>query len=227
MKIDIHTHCIEGNIKVNDIIRILKNYSLDGICITEHSPYYRNNNFWSGIVKLNEEINYYGFFSLIGIEVLTEVGEFLVFGNITEDDIYVPSSFGFGLAEFFEKFKKDDNAIIWAHPARKNIGLDNRLKDFILNNVDGVEIFNGNHQRYCIGYDISAQNILDGFQNKIAKCGGSDAHSILNIGDCYTEFEERIKNMQDFIKCIKGKKVKGNFHSKIEDTDYKDIYSIL
>lgn len=227
MKIDIHTHCIEGNIKTEDIIKVLKNYSLDGISITEHSPYYKDNNLWNRIVKLNKEINSTSFLSLIGIEILTEVGEFLVFGNITEEDIYIPSSFGFSLTEFFEKFRKDNYAIIWSHPTRKNIGLDNKLKDFILNNIDGIEVFNGNHQRYSVDYDMSAQNILDNSHYEIAKCGGSDAHSILNIGDCYTEFEGKIKDVQDFIKCIKERKVKPKFHDKIKDQDYKEIYSIL
>lgn len=227
MRIDIHTHCIEGNMKPEDIIKVLKNYQLDGICITEHSPYYRNSNLWQRIVKMNEIINSYGFFSLIGVEVLTEAGEFLVFGDIGEEDIYLPSYFGFGLIDFFKKFKNDNNVIIWAHPARKNIGLDNKLKELILSNIDGIEVFNGNHQRYCIGYDISAQNILNGFCDKIAKCGGSDAHSILNISDCYTEFEGKIKDRDDFINAIKENKVKGNFHEKVKDTEYVEVYNIL
>lgn len=228
MKIDIHTHCVEGNIKAKDIVKVLKNYSLDGICITEHTVYYKNNPLWNKAFEIIDEINNSGeFLALLGIEILTEAGEFLVFGDTSEEDIYVPSKYGWSTSSFFEKFRKENNVIIWAHPARKNIGLDDKLKNLILSNVDGIEMFNGNHQRYRKDYDEKVRNILHGFHGRIAKCGGSDAHSILNIGDCYTEFNNRIAGIEDFIKSIKQKEVKGNFHPKIEDNDYKEIQGIL
>lgn len=216
MKIDIHTHCIEGNIAVEDILKILKKYSLEGIGITEHTVYYRENQLWNKVFKIVEEINSTGeFLAIPGLEVLTESGEFLIFGDISEEDIYIPTRYGWNIYYFFEKFRKENNVIIWAHPARKNIGLDEELRNLILNNIDGIEIFNGHHQRYRKECDESIKNILNGFEEKIAKCAGSDAHSILTIGDCYTEFENKIKDLESFVKSIKEKKVKGVIHKKV------------
>jgi histidinol phosphatase-like PHP family hydrolase len=218
MKIDIHTHCIEGNIKVEEILKVLKKYSIDGICITEHTVYYKNNPLWGKISKMVDEINKTGcFLAIPGLEILTEFGEFLVFGDISEKDIYVPSKYGWDISSFFENFKREENVIIWAHPARKNIGLDEKLKNIILKNIDGIEIFNGNHQRYRKEYDEKVENILNGFQKEFAKCGGSDAHSIITLGDCYTEFEEKIRNVEEFVNSLKQKKVRAFTHPKIKE----------
>lgn len=209
MKIDIHTHCWEGVMRTEDIVNQIKKKNLSGICITEHSFYHRGGKIWEEVERLAKEIHQKdGIFAVQGIEVYTDLADFLIFGEMDKECFKNPKrDYGWKLKDIFNDFKREEIAIIWAHPFRRKIGMNEDIKRYILENVDGIEVLNGNHQKYFQHYDDLAKDMALSLGEKVALLGGSDAHHFEDIGNCYTLFLNEIKDEKDLVREIKERRV--------------------
>lgn len=199
--IDMHTHTRYGSqcayMDPEDLIMRAKALGLDGVCITEH------NQLWSpeALEKLRRE---HQFLVLGGVEVTTDAGEVLAFGlkgRLVE--IYAA-------ADLRQAVEEEGGVIVAAHPFRGYLSLADRDLDGppsleeaslrpLFRYVDAIEVYNGmtSYRETEFTAQVASHLGLKG-------TGGSDAHSIMGVGNCATDFENKIENEADLIREIKG-----------------------
>lgn len=188
MIIDLHTHTTPlspcSYLTPEELIQRAKESGLDGICLTEHDKV------WSAetVARLGEE---HDFLVLRGMEVTTNTGHVLVFGL----DEY--SKELANVRRLREVVNSVGGAMILAHPARHRL-IDITHEDFPTM-FDAIEILNGGDSAWGTA---SAQNTADRLGLK--GTGGSDSHSLREIGLRATEFPGIIRDEKDLIEALKG-----------------------
>lgn len=188
MIFDLHIHeaghSADSKLNIEDLIRDAKAVGLDGVCITDHDDL--------GLRPLAEKLSIeHNMTIIVGVEIYTTDGDLLCYG-IDE----MPSE-RMSAKETIEYVHQRGGVCIAAHPYRHN---NRGIKDLISElDLDAVEAFNGRTDLK------SNQKAL-----KLAKLkglpvtGSSDAHSIGEIGNYATEFEQNIMCEADFITAIKS-----------------------
>lgn len=209
MKIDLHNHTSFGSscsyMEPDQLIHSAKAAGLDGVCITEH------NQFWSPEATLRLQ-DKHDFLVISGAEVSTDYGEILVFGMYRS----VVNVFS---AEALKQMVDDAGGVmVLAHPFRSEQSVVSAYFQEIENKpangsrqlqevcerpvyplLDGIEVFNGRSGFSETDFAAEVAHHLN-----LGGTGGSDSHGSLAVGSCYTEFENEIRNEQDFIAEIKG-----------------------
>lgn len=201
MIIDLHLHTSEfstcSNVSFKEIISEASRKGLDGICITDHD---------NMLVKkiLDENISS-DLLVIVGIEVLTEEGDILVFGvsDLPKEKISV--------LELVNLVSEKGGVSIAAHPFRNNNrGIKDLIKD--LENLDIIEGFNGNT---CFANNLEAVKRASLVNKPII--GASDAHNIRQVGCFATFFSNPINNESDLIKeLLKGNVRPVFYNEKLE-----------
>jgi len=184
--IDLHTHTRVHSacsaLTPDALVRAAKARGLDGVCITEHDA------LWpiTDIEHLARELD---FIVLRGIEVTTEVGHALVYG--------VPSF----LAEMaslatLHRVVRDEGALMFlAHPGRSYGAPPGDLSAYF----DSVEAQNGTEGML---QNDNAAVLASSFP--LPGIGGSDSHSVREVGVCATDFSIRITDEATFIAALKS-----------------------
>jgi len=173
MKFDIHIHTSysDGAGSPEDVIKQAKKIGLDGIEITDHDNF---NGFF--IAKKYGSEN----FKIIpGVEITSLEGHILCLDATPAVEPLTPA------VEVIEKIHASGGIAIAAHPYdvfRGGVGdLIRKLK------FDGIEVKNGRTI-------MSSKNVEDikriADEMHITKTGGSDAHSLLEIGNIQLEVNE-------------------------------------
>jgi len=183
MRIDMHIHtrfspC--SKIRVRQIPRKIQETCIDGVCITDHNT--------TASRSLLKDISHVSGLSIIvGLEYAAAQGDFLIFGPVE----YIPESMD---AKTLVKWvKKEGGVAIPAHPFRRSRPADPRILPFF----DIIEVLNGRNQTY--ENDLCMQWIETNGNNK--KCiGGSDAHTLDEIGRIVTVFDKDIYTSEDLIR---------------------------
>ncbi len=198
MLIDLHCHTNFGSedsfLSPTELIERAKAAGLEGVCLTEHDW------FWSpeALARLSGE---HGILVLPGVEITTEEGHLLVFGATR----YI---FGMHRATFVRRLIDDvGGAMVVAHPYRRQFREDEPLdesgylpsvqracENSIFGLVDAVEILNGRARNGENGFSSQVRQRLS-----LRGCGGSDAHSLAEIGSCATYFARHITSLQELI----------------------------
>jgi len=222
LKIDLHLHTIYGSacayMDPDQLIEQAKKIGLDGICITEHDQV------WSK-ERIEDLQKKHDFLVIGGVEVSTDWGEILVYG-LHESVLQIGSA-----KELKRKVDEVEGVMVLAHPFRLEPDLflgysasadksgPNPSKKLIAAGrhpvfklVDAMEVYNG---RSWLNEADFTTAVADNLHLK--GTGGSDAHAILDIGACYTVFEDDIRNEKDFIACIKEGRFCGVDGRWIED----------
>jgi hypothetical protein len=185
MIIDMHIHTSFSPCSVINIPTLLqraREIGLDGICITDHDTMASKTVFDS----LSDSK---GICVIVGMEYATPKGDFLVFGS-TE---YVPD--GMDAKELIRWVKKEGGVAIPAHPFRKSRPTD----PGILPSFDIVEVLNGRNRP---SENESCKRWLTQYGNGTRQIGGSDAHTIEEIGRMATIFKRDIYSVEDFINAL-------------------------
>lgn len=200
MIIDLHTHTRFGSscsyMYPEEMAYQAKRLGLDGICITEH------NHSWAAadLHALSEEC---GIMVLGGVEVATDLGEFLVFGRYQ-------TNWNISTAEELRGLVDEAGGVmIAAHPFRDVTSSysEAAIEEFSLRQVfslvDAAEVFNGRSPRREVnfGYEVLQRIGLKG-------TGGSDAHAVHAIGECTTEFERTITDEIELVNELKAGRFK-------------------
>ena len=198
MLIDLHCHTRLGSedsfLTPVELIQRAKALGLDGICLTEHDW------FWppETLARLSEE---HGILVVPAVEVTTEEGHLLVFGATR----YI---FGMHRAAFVRRLIDEvGGAMVVAHPYRRQFREDEppdesghlpsvqrACENSIFGVVDAVEILNGRASNGENGFSFQLGERL-----RLRGCGGSDAHSLAEIGSCATLFTRRITCLEELI----------------------------
>lgn len=196
MKIDLHNHTTTSSqcsiLDVRDLITQAQKLGLDAVCVTEHNTLY------GGRVAENVGREM-GFLVIAGQEVSTADGDVLAYG-MQSDGIYNTS-----LKELCELAKKENAVLIPAHPYR---AWGNGIADLIFDYAKYFVAIEGLNP-HCS--DAENKKAVDGARKlDLPITGGSDAHSIENVGQCYTEFDAVINDIHSLVKALRN----GNYTAR-------------
>lgn len=186
MIFDIHTHTDISScsrLKVDEIINRAGEIGLDGVCITDHQSMDIRH-------QVKEGIQHNGVCLIIGMEYETPDGDFLLFGpfeNLPKD---LPAT------SLLEQVQINRGIAIAAHPFRNG----RPIREYIVR--DGlcrtVETINGRNS------DIENLKVNRWKKNyPLIECGGSDAHTIDELGTVVTRFGRPVRSREDFIFAVK------------------------
>ena len=198
MLIDIHIHTSQFStdscLDPEEAILKAKESGLDGICFTDH------NRVWDTgeIERLRAKYDYPLF---PGVEIDTVEGHVLVFGAAINIDVPIR------ILELHKIVTQAGGFVIAAHPlkgyrifnlADLNYTPDQAAQRPMMRDIDAIEIFNGKCNDRENGQAARVAQILN-----LATTGGSDAHSAGEIGSCVTDFEDPVKEIQEFLAALK------------------------
>lgn len=190
MLFDFHVHtrispC--SSLDLQDILTHARSRGLDGVCITDHDTMDIRNFCREGIQRD-------GLCIIFGMEYSTSEGDFLIFGPFEG----VPA--GLSAKEILTEVDKSGGVAIAAHPCRKNRPvMEYVIREGYCRIVEGI---NGRNQKH------ENQMALSLYQKcPVSFLGGSDSHTLEELGAVATRFGGRIRTRSDLIKAVK----EGNF----------------
>jgi hypothetical protein len=174
------------------LVQRAKELGLRAVCITEHNAPWEDD----AILALSEET---AFRVLNGMEVSTEVGDVLVFG--------VRSGLlsGSRIEDLRRLADEQGGLMIAAHPFRcysqpgLTMDVDEAAASPVFGWVDAVEVFNGTSPPREVEFGCAVLERL-----RLPGVGGSDAHSPLNVGRCYTQFEREVASVEELVAELKA-----------------------
>ena len=209
MVIDLHIHtkrlspCSE--MAPEEAALEAKKIGLDGICFTEHNKPWDHHE----ILKIEEKS---GILIFHGIEVDTTEGHVLVFGLQKNFEGITP------IEDLHQMVNEVNGFMIAAHPFRGfllfgfsklQMDVNNAGKNPLFRFVDGMEVFSGRQTPKENDFSFQVCERL-----RLKGVGGSDAHSIKDIGKCVTVFENRIEKQEDLIRELKTGRFKAGYFRK-------------
>lgn len=188
MIIDTHIHTYEfsgdSSLPAETAAAKAKETGLDGICITDHGS--------MGILDLVDDLSRkYGILVIPGVEILTDLGDILVFGarNVPFQNVTAK--------ELIRIVSEQGGITVSAHPFRDNgrgMGEDIRITP----GLSAMEVMNGRTLPHHNNMALSLASELD-----LPSLGGSDAHSEEEVGRYATFFMDEITSTFDFVRSIK------------------------
>lgn len=190
MIIDLHIHTLLGSpcsiIGVDDLIRRALTLNLNGICITDHDSI-------AAVEAVKKKASGKDLVVLGGMEVRCKEGDVIVFG------FNQPLNEPISVVDLIKLVHNQDGVIIPVHPFRPGVLSLGKLV-YEIKGFDAIETLNGNSPQEI--------NILAGLASLrlgLPGIGGSDAHTLIQVGKYVTHFNEPIKNEEELIKAIKRK----------------------
>ena len=185
MILDLHIHTTisgDSTIEHENLVQLARGAGLEGICITEHG---REKSRIANMLACRYDFPVFG-----GMEVSTDLGDFLIFGVN-----YCPRNIS--KAKELKAFVEQEGGVmIAAHPFRSSFlrsarypkpTVDEGCLYKFTQQVDAMEVCNG----WSTGEEVL-------FASKVSKklrmggTGGSDAHVPWQVGCCVTIFERNI-----------------------------------
>ncbi len=182
MLIDMHIHTQFSPCSIINIPQLItkaKEKRLDGICITDHDT--------MASKSIVQKLEISGICIIIGIEYTTSKGDFLIFGPTD----YIPSRMA--LEDLLSWTKREGGVVIPAHPFRKSRPVDIS----ILPKFSIIEVLNG---RNLPSENEGCKDWIRRNGKDIKEIGGSDAHTLNEIGNVVTVFEKNIYCLDDLIR---------------------------
>ncbi len=202
MLIDLHTHTRplshDSDLTPDALIEAAKKAGLDGVCLTEHDFFWEHEQ----AAELGQR---HDFLVIPGIEVNTESGHVVVFG--LEEFVYGMHRLG----ELVEMVEAAGGAMIAAHPYRRQLpfeltregdwseALEQASENEAYRYVHAIETLNGRGTERQNAFSAAVCE-----RHRLAQAAGSDAHSLVDVGTCATEFEARISGVGDLIAELKS-----------------------
>ncbi|MHA1342621.1 MAG: PHP domain-containing protein [Promethearchaeota archaeon] len=191
IKLDLHIHTIfsgDSLIKPQDLLKIAKQKGLDGFAITDHATL-------KAYKIIKKKAIQYNLVIIPGMEINTHIGE--VIGIFIENEINTKDNNFFTIVN---KIRDNNGLVVIPHPF--DFLRNNRLKmDLISDNIiekyiDGIEIVNSRIiLKKCVRKALKFNQ-----KHHLFETGGSDAHTIKEIGNGYTLFKELSEKHYDTIK---------------------------
>lgn len=168
---------------VEDAVHRARSRGLDGICITDHHTMDVRH-------ILSEGVQENGLCVIFGMEYSTSQGDFLVFGPFEDLQSHLPAD------RLLQTVARRGGIAVAAHPFRKHRPVDERLIEAGL--CGAIESING---RNTPMENLAVESWRQGYA--LAECGGSDAHTIDEVGNVATRFFTPIRTRSDLIKALR------------------------
>ncbi|ACL04749.1 PHP domain-containing protein [Desulfatibacillum aliphaticivorans] len=187
MILDLHVHSTASpcsNLTMDQIKAFAGLRGLDGVCITDHYEA-------SGPVSSRDGFMLDGLVVIVGTEYATPQGDLLLFGP----DLDFPG--GLSADEILARMDAMGGAAILAHPFRKKRPGEERLAADGM--VAAVEEMNGRNT-------FEENGMIAQWKAKypINTVGGSDAHSLEELGRSATHFPRFVNGWQDLVAALKS-----------------------
>jgi predicted metal-dependent phosphoesterase TrpH len=194
MSFDLHMHTTrhspDSEMEPLALVQRARELELDGVVITEHD-------FLWTVEELSElRAAAPDLVVLAGVEVSARDGHMLVYG-VSE---LFQSPVGIGVAELCREVHAQGGVVVAAHPFRWGQPFEEIIRDE-QPELDGLELMSSNMDADCRrqAAEISGRYPWAGL-------GCSDAHHERVLGVCYTQFAATIRNNQDLVRAIRGRK---------------------
>jgi hypothetical protein len=165
------------------LVRAAQARGLDGVCITEHDAVWRS----ADIERIAAEMS---FVVLRGMEVTTEVGHVLVFGLKRHEPAMAV------LDDLHRIVRAEGGLMYLAHPSRRYGTLPPTDLSSIFESVEAQNGTEGMLQ------NDNASQIARGM--RLPGIGGSDSHSVREVGICATEFASAIYSEAAFLDALRA-----------------------
>ncbi len=201
MLIDLHTHTQplshDSDLTPDALVEAAKKAGLDGVCLTEHDFFWEHE-------KAAELGRRHDLLVIPGVEVNTERGHVVVFG--LQEFVYGMHRLG----ELVGMVEAAGGAMIAAHPYRRQLpfeltregdwseALERTSDNDAYRHVHAIETLNGRGTERQNAFSAAVSE-----RHGLAEAAGSDAHSVIDVGTCATEFEVRISGLDDLIAELK------------------------
>ncbi len=185
MLFDIHVHTTISScsaLRIRDILDHAGTRGLDGVCLTDH-------NTMDACRHVHEGVQENGLVVIVGMEYDTPQGDFLVFGPLE----YLTT--GLSAHELLETVRNRGGAVVAAHPFRS--GRSTAMELFSSGLVGAIEAVNG---RNTPGENALAERLWERYP--LVLCGGSDAHSLHELGCAATRFTTPVRSRADLIHAL-------------------------
>ncbi|MBU4262469.1 MAG: PHP domain-containing protein [Proteobacteria bacterium] len=187
MKFDLHVHtnispC--SQLPLEDIIVQAKERGLSGVCITDHDTMDIRH-------FLQEGMQDNGLCVIFGMEYATSEGDFLLFGP------YEQLQTGLAAPELLRHVEQTGGVAVAAHPFRSNRPTREYLVDHgLCSIVEGINGRNHQHENDSVGTWRERYGVK--------QVGGSDAHTLGELGLVTTRFPHPIRNRAELIQALKN-----------------------
>jgi len=193
IKADLHIHTeysLDCDTPLEKIIERCQNIGINCIAIADHGT-------TAGALKMQSMAP---FTVIVAEEILTHHGE--IMGMFLKEEI--PS--GLSVDETIARIRAQDGLVCIPHPfdTIRGSALNNSSVEKIIDQIDIVEVFNARTlmTRYCTRAMDFAQ------EHGIAQGAGSDAHTVIEIGNAYIEMPE-FNGKDDFLQALASGKISG------------------
>jgi hypothetical protein len=195
VRIYLHVHSRnsgDNNSEPEEIVSRAIELGLDGIAFTEHYSFEAS----EPVERLREK--HKGSIMLFrGVEFSAAEGHCLVFGADTDklDIRFAP------IRDVVRAVTTAGGVVIPSHPYRRGNSMGDQV--FSIPGISAVEGFNGANMHAMNIKAVEAARRMD-----LPYTGGSDAHRPVEVGSCYTVFDEAV-TFENFLPFLKAGKFTG------------------
>ncbi len=199
---DLHIHSKaskDGIADAKDIIKVCSRKKIEVVAITDHNSF-------ESYYKVVELANDLGILLIPGVEIKTDKGDLLVYGKVEKiEDLLDYAKENNSSIDVIEKAKENKLMVFLPHPYailfHYSSSFHKAARD-VAKLVDGIEIFNSR----TLFWNYKACELSKEFK-KMRICG-SDAHSLVEIGNAYTiVYGKKPETIKDFFKILGKAKV--------------------
>ncbi len=202
MIFDMHVHTSLSpcsGMTVDEAVRCASERGLDGICVTDHDTMDIRH-------TISEGIQENGICVIFGMEYSTSHGDFLLFGPFERLAGNLPAH------QLLQTVEQAGGVAVAAHPFRRKRPVNENIIQQGL--CGAIESFNG---RNTLAENMAAERWRRCYD--LIECGGSDAHTIDEVGTFATRFFVPIRTRSDLITALKERRCQPEISSLVQPCD--------
>ncbi len=187
MRFDLHVHTALSpcsTLGIGEILLHARARGLDGVCITDHDTMEIRN-------SLREGMQSDGLCVIFGMEYATPQGDFLLFGPFESLPPCMEAT------TLLHTVTLKGGAAIAAHPFRTARSVDEEIiRKGLCRTIEGI---NGRNQAF-------ENRKIENWRTRyfLNECGGSDAHTLEELGRVVTTFRDPVRSRDELIQALNG-----------------------
>ncbi|THB64686.1 MAG: PHP domain-containing protein [Desulfovibrio sp.] len=186
MLLDLHVHTAISpcsDLALDDILAHARSRGLDGVCITDHDSMDARH-------LLRRSVQDNGLLVIVGLEYATSQGDFLLFGPFEDLEP------GLDAPSMLARVERAGGVAVAAHPCRlrRPVHIDLVAQGL----VHAVETLNG---RNTVEENRQAQDWAK--RAHLPSVGGSDAHTLAELGRSPTRFFQPVSCLADLVAALR------------------------
>jgi predicted metal-dependent phosphoesterase TrpH len=194
-RIDLHVHTKYSGDNDSDpeesVIRAIER-GMNGVAFTEHYSYEASEPVESLKEKYKDSIKIFR-----GVEFTSAEGHCLIFG-VNTDRVAVKYA---PVQDLARTVNESDGVIIPSHPFRQGNSLGNTVRE--VSGLCALEGYNG-----CNMHSLNEKAVEMAKTLNLPFTGGSDAHASIEVGSCFTEFDDPV-TYENFIDLLRRGRYRG------------------